>query len=307
MVARYFFTVHFVIILLAVGGFTACERKPELSSPFPTVQSVKIIPESPRTTHDLNILMEGVEGSNLTLTYKWKRNGQEIFGETFRTLRNLNFSKHDTISVEVTPMQGDVQGNPVESQEVVIKNSKPIINSAVINPQPALTTSQLEVVIDASDDDDDYIVYSHQWFKNNQTRPVGNLEVLTSEYFTRGDTVYCTMTPSDPDVTGKTFTTEPVVIANSPPTISSQPPSEVVFERFFSYEVVADDADQDSLLFSLSSSSPEGITIDPSTGTVRWEIPKGLTGSYPIEIIISDGHGGKCSQTFDISIAEEAA
>ena len=100
------------------------------------------------------------------------------------------------------------------------------------------------------------------------------------------------------------FTTETIIIAYSPPVITSQPPSEIVSERLFIYEVAADDPDQDSILFSLSSSLPEGMTIDPATGIIEWKMPKGLTGDYPIEIMVSDGYGGRCSQGFNLSIGE---
>ncbi len=61
---------------------------------------------------------------------------------------------------------------------------------------------------------------------------------------------------------------------------------------------------QDILVLSLSSSAPDGMTLDPATGIVEWKIPKGLTGSYPIDIMVSDGCGGRCSQSFNIYIGE---
>jgi hypothetical protein len=77
-----------------------------------------------------------------------------------------------------------------------------------------------------------------------------------------------------------------------------------VLKQVFTYTVVADDADRDELIFSLSSSFPEGMTIDPATGVINWEIPKDFTGIYPIEIIVSDGYGGRCSQSSSLSISE---
>jgi len=298
------FLAGMVVIFLAVGLIPSCNDKPRSSSPFPSVLSVKITPEAPRTTHELGVIMEGREGSDLTFKYTWKRNGEEIFGETFKTLRPLNFSKHDSISVVVTPLRGEVVGNPVESPPVVVINTEPVVSSAIIQPQPPYTDSQLELKIEASDDDDDYIVYSYQWIKNEQEMADETSYVLPGSSSERGDSVKCRIIPSDREIEGKEFVTEPVIIANSPPSITSQPPTEIVLDDFFTYQVVVDDPDQDVLSFSFSSSVPEGMTIDPETGSIKWKTPKGLAGIYPIGIIATDGHGGRCSQSFNLSVSE---
>jgi len=302
MVYKKYLLTEIVILFLITGLNLACESKTKSSSPYPAILSVKITPENPRTTNDLNVIMEGMEGSNLTFKYCWKRNGNEIFGETFKTLRHFNFSKHDTISVVVTPVQEELMGKSVESDPVIIMNTEPIVSLATIQPQPAYTNSQLEVMVEASDDDDDYMVYSYSWIKNDQEITDETSSVLSSLNFRRGDSIWCKVIPSDREVEGRAFTTEPMVIANSPPFITSQPPLEIVLEHFFTYKVVADDPDQDKLVFSLSSSAPEGMAIDPATGIIKWKIPKDLTGIHPIEIIVSDGYGGRCSQSFDLSL-----
>jgi len=304
MMNRKYLLAEIFILFLITGLILSCKGKPKSSSPYPAVLSVKITPENPKTTNDLNTIMEGLEGKNLTLKYLWKRNGDEILGETFKTLRNINFSKHDTISVMVAPVQGGIIGESVESEPVVIRNSRPVISYAMIQPQPAYTNNQLEVMIEVSDDDDDYIVYSYKWTKNDQDIYSETENVLSSEYFKRGDSIKCTITPSDREVEGNTYKTLPIVITNSPPVITSQPPSDIVLEQFFTYKITADDPDQDQLVFSLSSSSPEGMTIDSETGVIKWKIAKDFTGVYPIEIIISDEHGGRCSQRFNLSVGK---
>jgi hypothetical protein len=305
MICRKYILAEIVMLLFVIAGLTAsCKDKPDSSSPFPSVLSVKITPEDPSTIHDLNIIMEGMEGSDLTFKYVWKRNGEEIFGETFNSLRPLNFSKHDTISVVVTPLQGELVGKSVESSPVVIMNTDPKISSATIQPQPAYTNIELEASIEASDDDDDYLVYSYQWIKNGQKIADETSSVLSSLVFERGDKIECSIVPSDQESEGNEFTTRPVVIINRPPSITSPPPTDIVLEGSLTYQVVVEDPDQDTLAFSLSSSVPEGITVDPATGVIKWEIPKGLAGVYPIEIIVSDGQGGRCSQNFNLTISE---
>ncbi len=304
MIYKKYLLAEILILLLIMGIPLSCKQKTESTSPYPAVLSVKIVPENPRTTSNLKLKMEGLEGKDLTFKYLWKRNGEKIFGETFETLNHINFTKHDTISVVVTPVQGQTVGKPVESAPVVIINTGPKLSSAVIQPYLAYANSQLEVMTRSSDKDEDYIVHSYKWIKNDQEIENENSSILSSENFSRGDSIRCIVTPSDREVEGKAVTTVSVVITNSPPVITSQPPPEVVLKQVFTYTVVADDADRDELIFSLSSSSPEGMTIDPATGVINWEIPKDFTGIYPIEIIVSDGSGGRCSQSSSLSISE---
>ena len=303
MMNRKYLLTEILILFLIAGLILSCKGKTKSSSPYPNILSVEIMPESPKTTNDLNIIMEDLEGKNRTLKYLWKRNGEEILGETFKTLRNINFSKHDTISVVVTPVQGEIIGESVESEPVVIRNTRPVITYAMIQPQPAYTNSQLEVIVEASDDDDDYIVYFYKWTRDGKDLPSETENVLSSENFKRGDSIKCTVTPSDRELEGKAFKDLSIVITNSPPVITSQPPSDIVLERF-NYKITADDPDQDKLLFSLSSSSPKGMTIGPATGVIKWKIAKDFTGVYPIEIIVSDGYGGRCSQRFNLSVGK---
>ncbi len=291
-------------IILTLGINPSCKSKHENSSPYPATLSASITPENPRTSQKLSVIIEGVGGGNPAFKYCWKRNGKEIFGETFKTLSYLNFSKHDIISVIVTPLQEEAIGKCIESAPVGIINTEPIISSAAIQPQPSYTDSQLEVMVKASDKDDDLIVYSYKWIKNGQEIINETSSILSSSCFERGDSIQCRIIPSDREAEGRTITTETIIIANSPPLITSTPPSEITFGGFFLYKVDTNDPDRDNPVFSLSSSAPDGITVDPATGMIEWKIPKGLTGSYPIEIVVSDGYGGRCSQGFNLYIGE---
>jgi len=293
-----------VFIILALGINPSCKSQPENFSPYPAILSARITPENPRASSKLSVVTEEVECENTAFKYCWKRNGKEIFGETVKTLSHFNFSKHDAISVIVTPLQGEAIGRPVESASVVIINTEPIISSATIQPQPSYTNSQLVVKIQASDEDDDLIVYSYQWIKNGEEILNETSHVLSSSCFERGDSIQCRIIPSDREVYGRTFEAETIRIANSPPLITARTQSEIACEGFFMYKINTNDPDQDILALSLSSSAPDGMTLDSATGIVKWKIPKGLTGSYPIDIIVSDGYGGRCSQSFNIYIGE---
>ena len=63
-------------------------------------------------------------------------------------------------------------------------------------------------------------------------------------------------------------------------------------DNVYTGRVAADDGDGDPLSFALSE-SPPGMSIDPSTGGIRWAIPDGFVGSAPVAVTVSDGHGGE--------------
>ena len=73
---------------------------------------------------------------------------------------------------------------------------------------------------------------------------------------------------------------------NDAPVITSMPPKVAVAGTEYSYQVVAEDGDDDALLFELSR-KPVNMTIDSTTGLIEW-IPS-AGGAYEVNIEVSDG------------------
>jgi fibronectin type 3 domain-containing protein len=68
------------------------------------------------------------------------------------------------------------------------------------------------------------------------------------------------------------------------------------------YPAAASDPDvADVLRFALRS-GPEGLTIDPATGAIRWT-PAAI-GAFAVEIEVVDGRGGSDRQSFTIGVSE---
>ena len=88
---------------------------------------------------------------------------------------------------------------------------------------------------------------------------------------------------------------------NRAPLISSQPPVTGTAGVAYAYQVVATDADGDTLTYTLLN-HPAGMTIS-SAGKVEWAIPANLAGEVDVEIEVSDGRGGAAQQGYAISVA----
>lgn len=77
---------------------------------------------------------------------------------------------------------------------------------------------------------------------------------------------------------------------NTTPVIMLTESAIVVLGQEFTTTATATDADAtDTLTFSLGSGSPEGLTIDPKTGQLKWTPPRTFTpGKYDVEVKVTD-------------------
>ena len=105
------------------------------------------------------------------------------------------------------------------------------------------------------------------------------------------------------DVQSFTITVEQ---GNTPPMILSQPVTEAVVDLPYSYQALALDGDGDELAFGLAD-GPEGMTIDPATGLVRFTAEADQVGSHTVIVTVSDGRGGTASQVYELAVVETAA
>ena len=84
---------------------------------------------------------------------------------------------------------------------------------------------------------------------------------------------------------------------NRSPAVSSTPPLGMVgLGQDYVYDIAASDPDGDDVRYALNA-GPEGMTVDPVTGVVRW--PATFT-SRRAKIDVTDGNGGKTIHGFQI-------
>ncbi len=88
---------------------------------------------------------------------------------------------------------------------------------------------------------------------------------------------------------------------NTAPVITSIPITEAAENLFYQYQVIAEDADGDSVSYSLNN-APAGMQIDMHSGLIDWLPTQG--GNAIVEIQVDDGQGGQTTQQFEIQIAK---
>ncbi|MCG6916238.1 MAG: putative Ig domain-containing protein [Deltaproteobacteria bacterium] len=303
-----------VMIFLLAVGLIACSQQADNEGEGPTyrsvgdgdttIRSVWIEPANPTSTTNLTseVLVRGEPTSRLS--YQWLRNNVPIPGAIRPMLPSEQFSKGDFVSVQVRVAQAGADRDPVTSDPVLIGNTPPVVDWVSIGPAPPSSTTSLEAVAKGSDLDNDKLSFSYQWTVSGE--PVVGQEgpTLASNYFKRGDQIEVTAVPYDGTDWGQPGSSVKVTISNSPPIIKSTPPGELRGGTTYRYQVQAEDADGDTLTFSLQGEPPKGMVIDSQTGVVEWQVvipEKPVT--YVYEVVVEDPEGAKSIQTVTLKSA----
>jgi len=174
----------------------------------------------------------------------WFRTASPISGLVRGASHTFRFSATDADGREAT---GDIFVH--YGPEVL--NSRPSIVNITIEPSTAKEGDTIRVSVSTSDPDMDPVSVSYEWYNQRGQIPEASSQFLTSDYFSKHDTVYCRVVVSDPYETGDTGYSGSVPVLNTPPsapggTITPMPPldNDVLGVSFDSYGA---DIDGDSI------------------------------------------------------------
>jgi hypothetical protein len=173
------------------------------------------------------------------------------------------------------------------------------VESITFFPQDIWSGKDISASPVGKDPDGDTVTFDYQWIINGVAATAEDGPVLRGDQFKRGDNVTLRVVPTDGAAKGASFTPPPMVVQNAPPRFTSTPPREFS-SRNYEYQVRAEDPDGDDVAFSLSN-APEGMTISEE-GKIRWAIPEGTTGTFDLNVIAEDGHGGSTRQNYKLTV-----
>ncbi len=90
---------------------------------------------------------------------------------------------------------------------------------------------------------------------------------------------------------------------NDRPRIVSRPTTEAIAGRPYTYDVDASDPDPDDRLTYNLKDGPEGMTIDPTTGLLRWTPAELALGARQVTVTVTDSSGtASDAQSFAIMV-----
>ena len=89
---------------------------------------------------------------------------------------------------------------------------------------------------------------------------------------------------------------------NRAPTIVTTAPTSAMSGSAYTYDVDAQDLDNDTLTYALSV-APAGMSINAGTGLIAWTPTIAQVGTAGVTVQASDGKGGVATQSFNITVA----
>jgi len=286
------------LCVITLFFFMACSsEKPSQPTKPPVSQengpySLQIIPQNPTRSSTLYLITHGFNPSDAKI--EWSVNGSPSISPVPNQFKAIEAKKGDKIQVIAL-----IKGKKILSNIVQIKNSPPEISKIKITPEVLKTGDNLGVEVTVNDIDGDEVTIFYEWTKNGE--PAGNSKQIEVP-LKRGDQVDIKITSFD----GEAYSHSVILhreIKNMPPTIIED--MKFSFDgKIYTYQVKAIDPDGDNLTYSIKS-SPSNMTINPSTGLVKWDVPPGFKGKAPVDISVTDGHGGEASQSLTIIIGPE--
>ena len=269
------------------GKVAVEESQPSVSGIAP--YSLEITPKNPVRSSTLSLIPAGFELSGVSV--EWFVNNRPFEGSAGHQLRSAELEKGDTIQARAL-----VKGYEIRSDQITIMNSPPRIAGVDVIPEEFESRVSLRVEASGQDIDGDQVTFLYEWIKNGTPAGNGNrIEGLLK----RGDAVTVSITPFD----GTDYGPATIIrreIGNLRPVITTH--KEFSFDgNTYIYQVKAEDADGDTLVYSLRS-APAEMTINPGTGLIKWNVPRDFKGAKTVTIAVNDGHGESAEFTLNITI-----
>jgi hypothetical protein len=131
------------------------------------------------------------------------------------------FDSGDTIEAEVSPYDGEEWSAALQTPPIVVGNTAPSLLTVVILPAEPNEDSVLSAELVGLSDPDpaDVVQTQYSWTVNGA--PAGSSPTLSGAAFARGDVITVEVTPYDDTEFGASVTALPVIVQNSPPSMTS--------------------------------------------------------------------------------------
>jgi predicted small secreted protein len=238
-----------------------------------------------------------------------------------------SYFKHLTIGKTIYSTVGDyilkaevigASGNSAVDELIlkVTSSASPINKFPVITSTPITSINEGQSYVYqviATDSDGDVLTYSLTQAPNWLSINSGTGRITGTAPNVNADTAYSvTIRVSDGkggiatqsfSLTVKDITIIPPV--NSAPVIISTPLLSMYEGNMYIYDVIATDADRDTLTYSLTQ-APSWLSINSLTGRISGLTPQvNADTSYPITIRVSDGKGGIATQTYTFIVRND--
>jgi len=217
----------------------------------PTITSLTIIPATPTSSQDIEVLWsiddeEGDEEEDVEIA--WLKTGELVADQTTSTLSSSQTSKGETWEVMVRVFDGFGWSNWSTSEMFTIQNSLPTISTIDFDSLEVASDSDVSLTYTATDVDGDPIeISSILWTNGEQTVDSGTQQTLSYEFTSKGETWYAMIQLTDGVDVGPSFSSTPVTIVNSKPSVSIQFDEEQIAKQALTPNIDIFDEDGDAI------------------------------------------------------------
>lgn len=186
----------------------------------PPTASVEVLPAEPGSYEDLLARPTGqdLDGDEITYSYVWLRNGEVMKGMESNQIPAAETAKGDLWTVQLTPNDGDDDGETVEAT-VSVGNALPIATAVTIEPVLVREDTVIEAFPEGSDEDGDPLTWTFTWYVNDEALPGESGATLDGASFDKGDRIVVEAVPNDGLADGEGVRSAPVRVRNSAPTL----------------------------------------------------------------------------------------
>ncbi len=296
---------HFVSILclLVLILLINCKGKKEeeigVNTP-PEIKEIKILPSNPTLGSRLVLRINAYdrEGDDIKFLVNWYVNGRKI-GEGVEFYAE-DVKRGDKIFAEVTPDDGRQKGSTKRSDEVIVSNAPPQIQSTRITPDSILTsTDELSVIGDGFDPDGDSLRWICYWIINYKNRLTDSSTTLKLKdlKLKKGDRITAELYATDGDTVSNPYVLQ-IDIVNSPPVLKEGLDSIPYKPDSIYYKIPIIDPDGDAISFELLK-GPPGLRIDRKTGIITGVVQENL--SFEIIVRATDTDGAYLDAKFTLT------
>ncbi|MFC1800451.1 putative Ig domain-containing protein [Nanoarchaeota archaeon] len=261
------------------------------------------------TNNSIKIIEFKIEnnGTEIINNFTWYLNmgdGNSYLNQTI----NLNISEIKTFNITHT------YNNPGPYNVTVLANDgiNPNITSILsinVNHPPNITSNPVTTAaigtqytynVAATDKDNDALTYSLTTAPSGMSinSSTGTIK-WTSVSGQQGNNAVIVRVDDAESFDNQSFV---ISVSNRNPIITSTPITIASVGTQYSYTVTATDGDNDALTYSLTT-SPNGMSINSSTGAIKWTPVSGQQGNNSIIATVSDNYGGAVNQSFVITVA----
>jgi len=282
---------------VASGGTIAAPARSE--TPEFEEYEITLSPAVPTSANSVRAMLRSAAShrEGTAVSWKWFVNGSEHRNNS-DTMAVGAAKKGDEVQAEAT-VAGPRGTFAVRSRNVRVANAPPRVAGAELSNLSPGKDEILVAMASARDPDGDAIRLIYRWRINGKVVQEAENPELRLSTAKKGDEVYCEVVPKDGEATGPALATQVVTVRNIPPVVRSTPPSEAGPGGVFSYLLLADDPDGDSLGFAMPE-GPVGASFE--AGTFRWAPPAGFQGTAKVVLRVSDGAGGEARQEFVLRV-----